>query len=65
MMHGLPGFANLADTAPQRGGVRLVVEIDVSQLLLETVRSRPVFDAESESVHHLALRCLVCELQLT
>ena len=62
MMYGLLGFANLADTAPQRGEG---VEIDVSQLLLETVRSRPVFDAESESVHHLALRCLVCELQLT
>ena len=47
------------------GGGGVVVEINVSQLLLETVRSRPVFDAESESVHHLALRCLVCELQLT
>ena len=44
------------------GGV--VVEIDVSQLLLESVRSRPTFDAESESVYHFALRCLVCELQL-
>ena len=64
MMYGLPGFANLADTTSQRGGGG-VVEINVSQLLLETVRSRPVFDAESESVHHLALRCLVCELQLT
>ena len=67
MMYGLPGFANLADTTSQRGGGEgwVVVEINVSQLLLETVRSRPVFDAESESVHHLALRCLVCELQLT
>ena len=39
--------------------MKLRVEIDVSQLLLETVRSRPIFDAESESVHHLTLRYVV------
>ena len=43
-----------------RGGLKL----DVSQLWLETGRSRPTFDAESESVLRLWLRCLVPEIQL-